>query len=106
MMANNILNLMLEPVVSRSWIAKGSNLEEMEETGAGCRSWQRRFGAVGGVLHRLAGDAQIPAIGYGLRYEYGMFRQEIKDGYQVEPPDNWLRRPDPWEVVRHPTPSR
>ena len=39
-------------------------------------------------------------MGYGLRYEYGIFRQEIKNGYQVESPDNWLRRPDPWEVVR------
>src|SRR5213079_1965253 len=43
---------------------------------------------------------QIPAIGYGLRYEYGMFRQKIQNGYQLESPDNWLRRPDPWEVVR------
>jgi starch phosphorylase len=43
---------------------------------------------------------QIPAVGYGLRYEYGMFRQEISNGGQVEHPDNWLIRPDPWEVVR------
>ena len=43
---------------------------------------------------------QIPAVGYGLRYEYGMFRQEIKDGRQVEHPDNWLLHRDPWEVVR------
>src|SRR5262249_34533977 len=43
---------------------------------------------------------QIPAIGYGLRYEYGMFRQEIENGWQIEHPDNWLIAPDPWEVVR------
>ena len=43
---------------------------------------------------------EIPAIGYGLRYEYGIFRQEIRDGYQVEQPDNWLLHPDPWEVAR------
>jgi starch phosphorylase len=43
---------------------------------------------------------EIPAIGYGLRYEYGIFRQEIRDGFQVEQPDNWLLHPDPWEVAR------
>jgi starch phosphorylase len=43
---------------------------------------------------------QIPAYGYGLRYEYGIFRQEIKAGYQVEQPDNWLLHADPWEVDR------
>ena len=43
---------------------------------------------------------QIPAMGYGLRYEYGIFKQSIQDGWQHELPDNWLRRPDPWEVAR------
>ena len=42
----------------------------------------------------------LPGMGYGLRYEYGIFRQTIQDGWQFEQPDNWLRRPDPWEVAR------
>jgi glycogen phosphorylase len=43
---------------------------------------------------------QLPAMGYGLRYEYGIFKQAIRDAWQQEQPDNWLRRPDPWEVAR------
>ena len=43
---------------------------------------------------------QLPAMGYGLRYEYGMFSQTIRDGWQLEQPDNWLRHPDAWEVAR------
>jgi starch phosphorylase len=43
---------------------------------------------------------QIPAVGYGLRYEYGIFKQTIENGWQVEYPDNWLAQPDPWEVAR------
>jgi starch phosphorylase len=42
----------------------------------------------------------LPGMGYGLRYEYGIFKQTIQDGWQLEQPDNWLRRPDPWEVAR------
>jgi starch phosphorylase len=47
-----------------------------------------------------AATMQLPATGYGLRYEYGIFKQSIRDGWQYEQPDNWLRVPDPWEVAR------
>jgi starch phosphorylase len=43
---------------------------------------------------------ELPAMGYGLRYEYGIFKQTIENGWQEERPDNWLRYPDPWEVMR------
>ena len=42
----------------------------------------------------------IPGMGCGLRYEYGIFKQTIRDGWQCEQPDHWLARPDPWEVAR------
>jgi glycogen phosphorylase len=99
-LANNILNLRLDPVVSRAVEEKGLDwpalLEEEPDAGLG-----------NGGLGRLAAcfldsmaTMRLPAMGYGLRYEYGIFRQTIRDGWQREQPDNWLRRPDPWEVAR------
>jgi starch phosphorylase len=99
-LANNITNLLLGPVVSDAvkqasldWLGL---LEEEPDAGLG-----------NGGLGRLAAcfldsmaTMQLPAMGYGLRYEYGIFRQSLEDGWQHEQPDNWLRRPDPWEVAR------
>jgi starch phosphorylase len=100
-LANNVLNLGVEQLVRddlrsdprQDWARV---LEQEPDAGLG-----------NGGLGRLAAcfidslaTLQIPAFGYGLRYEYGIFRQELRDGYQVEQPDNWLRRPDPWEVAR------
>jgi starch phosphorylase len=99
-LSNNVRNLLLSPIVddvlertSLDWLGL---LEEEPDAGLG-----------NGGLGRLAAcfldsmaTMQLPAIGYGLRYEYGMFRQSIDNGWQHEQPDNWLRRPDPWEVVR------
>ena len=97
---NNIMNLAAEPIVRQAMQHEGWHLDQLldEEPDAGLGN---------GGLGRLAAcfidslaTLQYPAIGYGLRYEYGIFRQTIRDGYQVEQPDNWLRNPDPWEIVR------
>src|SRR5437660_1747345 len=99
-LANNVSNLLLDPVVQHAVQEKGIDCLELIEQ-------EPDAGLGNGGLGRLAACSldsmatmQLPATGYGLRYEYGMFRQSIKDGWQHEQPDNWLRRPDPWEVIR------
>ncbi|HTS71780.1 MAG TPA: glycogen/starch/alpha-glucan phosphorylase [Terriglobia bacterium] len=99
-LANNITNLRLDPLVQATVQQKGIDwiaaLEQEHDAGLG-----------NGGLGRLAAcfldsmaTLQLPAMGYGLRYEYGIFKQTIQDGWQHEQPDNWLRRQDPWEVER------
>ena len=99
-LTNNITNLLLSPLVGEAMRQKSLDwaglLEEEPDAGLG-----------NGGLGRLAAcfldsmaTMQLPATGYGLRYEYGIFRQTIDHGWQHEQPDNWLRRPDPWEVAR------
>ena len=99
-LANNITNLMLDPVWShfckRHMLDPLEILEQEPDAGLG-----------NGGLGRLAAcflDSMatlgIPGMGSGLRYEYGIFKQSIRDGWQREQPDHWLARPDPWEVAR------
>jgi len=97
---NNMMNLAAEPIVRHALEREGWHLDQLleEEPDAGLGN---------GGLGRLAAcfidslaTLQYPAIGYGLRYEYGIFRQTIQNGWQRERPDNWLRNLDPWEVVR------
>ena len=66
----------------------------------GARPRQRRPRTTRGLLHGLPRDARIPAIGHGIRYEFGIFDQEIRDGWQRERTDRWLRPGNPWEVRR------
>jgi starch phosphorylase len=99
-LANNVLNLMVEPVYEEA-------MEREKLDAAQVAEMEPDAGLGNGGLGRLAAcfldsmaTLQIPAIGYGLRYEYGIFRQQIAGGRQVEHPDHWLRRRDPWEVSR------
>jgi glycogen phosphorylase len=99
-LANNITNLLLDPFAKQ--LVKEKNLDWL-----GLLEEEPDAGLGNGGLGRLAAcfldsmaTMQLPAMGYGLRYEYGMFKQAIRDGWQQEQPDNWLRRQDPWEVPR------
>ncbi len=99
-LANNIVNLRLEPVVERAAREKGLDaaaiVEEEPDAGLG----NGGLGRLAACFLESTATMQLPAMGYGLRYEYGIFRQTLQDGWQSEKADNWLRRPDPWEVPR------
>ena len=99
-LTNNITNLAVEPVVQEAIRREGLDLIELAEQEPDAGLGNGGLGRLAACFLDSMATLQIPAIGYGLRYEYGIFRQEIEDGMQVERPDNWLRRADPWEIGR------
>ena len=99
---SHIQSLLIEPRVRELLEREGLDLERLAEAEPDAGLGNGGLGRLAACFLDSLATLEIPAVGYGLRYEYGIFRQEIADGRQVERPDNWLRRPDPWEVVRHP----
>jgi starch phosphorylase len=99
-LGNNLLNLGIYERVRRAVQESGLDLLELiaeeEEPGLGNGGLGRLAAC---FLDSLA-TLEIPAIGYGIRYEFGIFDQEIRDGWQVEITDKWLRYGNPWEIVR------
>jgi starch phosphorylase len=96
---NAILNLDLDDTVREALKGYCCDLEDVEQA-------EHDAGLGNGGLGRLAAcfldscaSLSLPVIGYGIRYEYGMFNQKIKNGNQVEHPDNWLRNGNPWEIA-------
>lgn len=99
-LGNNLLNLGIYEQVKQAITESGLDLDTLlaheEEPGLG-----------NGGLGRLAAcymdslaTLEIPAIGYGIRYEFGIFDQEIREGWQVEITDKWLKLGNPWEIAR------
>lgn len=99
-LANNVTNLRLEPLVQQAVQQKGLDWLELLEQEPDAGLGNGGLGRLAACFLDSMATLQLPAMGYGLRYEYGIFRQSIRDGWQCEQPDNWLRRPDPWEVAR------
>ncbi len=99
-LANNLLNLGLQDAVRQAAAELELNLDQIIEQ-------ESEPGLGNGGLGRLAAcylDSMatlgVPAIGYGIRYEFGIFQQTIRDGWQVELTDHWLRAGNPWEIRR------
>ena len=99
-LGNNLLNLDVEDEARAALAALGQDLDEV-------LACEQEPGLGNGGLGRLAAcyleslaTLQRPAIGYGIRYEFGIFDQEIHDGWQVETTDNWLDDGNPWEIAK------
>jgi starch phosphorylase len=97
---NNMMNLAAEPLVQHALNQQGWDFQSICEQEPDAGLGNGGLGRLAACFIDSLATLQYPAIGYGLRYEYGIFRQVIRDGSQVEQPDNWLRSPDPWEIVR------
>lgn len=99
-LGNNLINLGIYDLVKQAIEELGLNLDELLEQ-------EEEPGLGNGGLGRLAAcyldslaTLEIPAMGYGIRYEYGIFDQDIRDGWQIEITDKWLRYGNPWEIAR------
>jgi len=99
-LANNVSNLLLDPLVQQGVQEKGIDWLELVEQEPDAGLGNGGLGRLAACFLDSMATMQLPATGYGLRYEYGMFKQSIVDGWQKENPDNWLRDTDPWEVAR------
>jgi starch phosphorylase len=99
-LGNNLVNLGIEQEARQAVAELGLDLEELlaeeEEPGLGNGGLGRLAAC---YLDSLA-TLERPAIGYGIRYEFGIFDQEIRDGWQVEVTDKWLRYGNPWEIIK------
>ncbi|MDQ3281071.1 MAG: glycogen/starch/alpha-glucan phosphorylase [Acidobacteriota bacterium] len=100
MLRNNMINLGAETQYDQAMERIGLNLEELVESENDAGLGNGGLGRLAACFLDSASTLGLPFYGYGIRYEYGIFRQQIRDGNQTESPDNWLRHGNPWEVAR------
>jgi starch phosphorylase len=99
-LANNVTNLLLEKAVKAALNHKHLDWIDLLEQEPDAALGNGGLGRLAACFIESAATLHLPAMGYGLRYDYGLFKQVIRDGWQCEEPDHWLRTQDPWEVVR------
>ena len=99
-LCNALLNLGIGSAAEEGLFALGLQLEEIAESEPDAGLGNGGLGRLAACFLDSCASLELPVKGYGLRYEYGMFRQLIEDGHQVEEPDHWLRDGHPWELER------
>ncbi len=99
-LGNSMLNLGITEPATHGLYQLGLVLEEIAECEPDAGLGNGGLGRLAACFLDSCATLQLPVKGYGIRYAYGMFRQEIEDGYQLEEPDHWLRDGNPWEMER------
>merc|ERR1719316_1947977 len=97
---NALVNLDIEPVFKEALMDLGFELEELYGGEADPGLGNGGLGRLAACFLDSMATLSLPCVGYGIRYNYGIFQQHIKNGRQVEGPDYWLANPVPWEIER------
>lgn len=100
LMDNMLINLGLQDVAAEAFKEVGLDYDEVREAEVDAGLGNGGLGRLAACYLDSMATLGIPAIGYGIRYDYGIFDQEFEDGWQVEKPDLWLRYGYPWGIVR------
>ncbi len=99
-LGNAMLNLGIESAADKALQTLGLELEELADIEADAGLGNGGLGRLAACFVDSCATLQLPVTGYGIRYEYGMFRQIVENGYQLEEPDHWLRNGHVWELER------
>jgi starch phosphorylase len=99
-LSNNLINLGLHDIARDAMKMLNLDLADVLEQEVDAGLGNGGLGRLAACYLDSMATLDIPGYGYGIRYEFGMFDQEIKDGWQVEKPDEWLRLGNPWEIAR------
>ncbi len=99
-LSNHVLNLGLDAASRTALQGFSQTLESIAEEEPDAGLGNGGLGRLAACFMDSCATLDLPVMGYGLHYHYGMFRQHIENGYQVEEPDNWLRDDNPWEIER------
>ena len=103
-MSNNMINLGIKKEVDRMLEEEGIRWEEIKTAMVDSGLGNGGLGRLAACFLDSLATMEIPAYGYGLRYKYGFFKQAIKNGYQIEEADDWLKFRNPWEIRRNDIP--